>query len=348
MSQSTQPATLNEVHADSIIIDGLFCKLYSPIPPQGGIEDLMFDHILASGVTAFCDSIVADAFPQSMPEAMMNLYQEHAIVDAFPEKALVVRGVEDIVEAKRTGRVGVVLSTQGLACIGEDTRNLWVLHSLGVRIMQITYNERNAIGCGCMEPNDTGLTRVGQKVVEEMNRLGAVVDLAHVGQRTALEAARHSKAPVIVSHAGVKKLNPHRRNVTDELIDVVAATGGVIGLCPHSIMVEKERGVWPTVDDFIDHIAYVAERAGIDHAAIGTDNFQYDTHYVRVSRAGFERTFPGFFGGYPEDQKHTKGFSKWSDWPNMTDSLLRRGFSVEDTRKVLGGNFMRVFGEVWR
>lgn len=348
MSQITDPVAPNNVHADAVIIDGLFCKLYSPIPPQGGIDDLMFDHILASGVTAFCDSIVADAYPQSMPEAMMNLYQEHAIAEAFPEKALVVRRASDIYEAKRSGRVGIILSTQGLACIGEDTRNLWVLKNLDVKIMQITYNERNAIGCGCMEPTDTGLTRVGQKVVEEMNRLGVVVDLSHVGQRTALEAARHSKAPVIVSHAGVKKLNPHKRNLSDELIEAVATTGGVIGLCPHSIMIEKQRKQWPTVDDYIDHIQYVVDLVGIDHAAIGTDNFQYDTHYVRVSRAGFERTFPGFFGGYPEDQKHAKGFSKWSEWPNLTASLLRRGFSVEATQKVLGGNFMRVFGTVWQ
>lgn len=335
------------VHRDALIIDGLFCKLYSPIPPSGGIDDMMFDHILASGVTAFSDSIVADGYPQSMAEAMMRLYEEHAVVEAFPEKALVVRGVDDIFEAKRSGRVGVILSTQGLACIGEDTRNLWVLKNLGVKIAQITYNERSAIGCGCREPNDTGLTRVGQKTVEEMNRLGMVVDLSHVGERTALDAARHSKAPVIVSHASVRALNPHVRNVTNELIDAVAATGGVIGLCPHSIMVEKERGVWPSVDDFIDHIQHVVDRVGIDHAGIGTDNFQYDTHYTRVSRSGFERTYPGFFGGYPEDQKHARGFSKWSDWPNMTDSLLRRGFSRQDTEKVLGGNFMRVFGEVW-
>lgn len=340
--------TTSAIHRDALVIDGLFCKLYSPIPPTDTVQDLMFDHILASGVTAFSDSIVADGYPQTMQEAMMRLYEEHAVVEAFPEKALIVQSADDIYEAKRSGRVGVILSTQGLACIGEDTRNLWVLKNLDVKIMQITYNERCAIGCGCREPNDTGLTRVGQKTVEEMNRLGVVVDLSHVGERTAMDAARHSKAPVIVSHAGVRTLNPHSRNIKDELIDVVAATGGVIGLCPHSIMVEKERGVWPSVDDFIDHIQYVVDRVGIDHAAIGTDNFQYDTHYTRVSRAGFERTYPGFFGGYPEDQKHAQGFSKWSDWPNMTASLLGRGFSRQDTEKVLGGNFLRVFGEVWR
>lgn len=340
-------AEARALHHEAVVVDGLFCKLYSPIPPTPEIGDMMFDHILASGVTAFSDSVVADSYPQSMPEAIVKLHDEVAVVEAFPEKALVARSVADIHEAKRSGRVGVILSTQGLACIGEDTRNLWVLQQLGVRIMQITYNERCAIGCGCKEPDDTGLTRVGQKVIEEMNRLGLVVDVSHVGERTALEAARYAKAPVIASHAGVRALNPHVRNLTNELIDAIAATGGVIGLCPHSIFVEKERGVWPDVDDYIDHIAYVVDRVGIDHAAIGTDNFQYATHYTRVGRTGFERTYPGFFGGYGETEKHARGFSKWSDWPNLTASLLRRGFTAEEAKKILGGNFLRVFEAVW-
>lgn len=340
--------TAETLHEGAIVIDGLFCKLYSPIPYSDGVEDFMFDHIVASGVTAFNDSVIADAHPQSLHDAIMSLHQEHAIVEAFPKKTLVVRTVEDIREAKRSGRVGVILSTQGLAAMGEDTRNLWVLHQLGVRIMQITYNERNALGCGCKEPCDTGLTRIGQKAIEEMNRLGVVLDLSHGGERTSLEAARHSKVPVIVSHAGVQALNPHIRNISDELIDAVAATGGVVGLCPHSIFVEKKRGQRPTIDDFIDQIAYVIDRVGINHAGIGTDNFQYDTHYTRVGRASFERVYPGFFGGYAENQKHAKGFSRWSDWPNLSASLLGHSFSPEEVSKILGGNFMRVFENVWR
>jgi membrane dipeptidase len=308
---------------------------------------MMFGHVLASGVTAFSDSIVADDFPVTFEEAVHRLYEETALVEAFPEAAMIVRSVDDIHLAKRTGRVGVILSTQGLACIGEDTRNLWALHRLGVRIMQITYNERCAIGCGCMEPQDSGLTRVGQKVVEEMTRLGVVVDLSHVGQRTAIDAAHHSNAPVVVSHAGVRALNPHQRNVTDDLIDAVAATGGVIGLCPHSIFVEKERGRRPGIQDYLDHIEHVVRRVGIDHAGVGTDNFQYDTYATQFGRAGFERTFPGFFGGYGPTQKHADGFSTWADWPNLATALLGRGFTTEEATKILGGNFRRVFESVW-
>lgn len=342
MSQSARA-----VHEQAVIIDGLFTKLYAPIPPTPTIDDMMFDHILASGVTVFSDSVVADAYPIGLEEAMMRINGEQLIIEAFPEKALLVRSVADIREAKRSGRVGIILSTQGLHAMGQDTRNLWILWKLDVRIMQLTYNERNALGCGSKEPVDTGLTRTGQKAIEEMNRLGVVVDLSHAADRTAMEAARHSKAPVIVSHASARALTKHPRNVPDDLIAAVADTGGVIGLCPHSIFVEKERGQHPNVDDYIDHIAYVAEKVGIDHAGIGTDNFVYDTHFTRIGRSSFERTFPGFFGGYDLHQKHAAGFSRWEDWPNLTASLLRRGFSKEDTLKVLGGNFLRVFEQVW-
>lgn len=336
-----------DVHKEAIVIDGLFCKLYAPITPDPPIDDMMFDHILASGVTAFNDSAIADSFPYDFHGAVHRLYEEQGIVESVPDKALIVRTVADIHEAKRSGRVGVILSAQGLHAMGDDTRNLWALYKLDLRIAQLTYNERNALGCGCMEPNDTGLTRIGQKAVEELNRLGVVVDLSHGGERTSLDAAKHSKAPVLVSHAGVRKLNAHRRNIGDDLIRAVADTGGVVGLCPHSIFVEKERGQYPNIDDFIDHIQYVVELTGIDHVGIGTDNFQYDNHYAAIGRKRFERTFPTFFGGYGPTQKHAEGFSRWRDWPNLTANLLRRGFSEADTKKVLGGNFLRVFSQVW-
>lgn len=337
-----------DVHKRAIIIDGLFNKTYAPIDPEPEVDDMMFDHILASGVTAFNDSAIADSFPYDFHGAVHRLYEEQGIIESVSDKALIVRTVDDIHEAKRSGRVGVILSAQGLHAMGDDTRNLWALYKLDLRIGQLTYNERNAIGCGCMEPNDTGLTRIGQKAVEELNRLGVVVDLSHGGERTSLDAAKHSRSPVTISHAGVRALNPHRRNVSDELIRAVAGTGGVIGLCPHSIMVEKARGQRPSIDDYIDHIEYVVGLTGIEHVGIGTDNFQYDNHFAHIGRKKFERTFPTFFGGYGPTEKHAAGFSRWRDWPNLTANLLRRGFSEADTAKILGGNFMRVFGQVWQ
>lgn len=338
------------LHNESIIIDGLFFQIYTPVPHGAGEppSDLLLDHIQASGVTAFNHSVIIDSFPVSIEQALWNLYQDSAIFETFPDRVLQVRSVADIKRAKDEGKVGIIFGTQGLACVGIHLHYIWVLYNLGVRIMQITYNERNALGSGCMEPTDHGLTRFGQQVIDEMGRLGIVLDLSHCGHRTSLDAIARSTNPMLFTHVGVKALCDHPRNVTDEQIKAVAEAGGVIGLCPHSIMVEKRRGEHPSVHDFIDHIDYVVQLVGIDHVGIGTDNFQYDTFYSRLRRSVFERAFPTFFGGYGMDQKHVEGFRRWSDWPNLTACLLERGYSPEDVKKILGGNFLRVFAEVWR
>lgn len=335
------------VHEESIVIDGLYCHMDEPIPSTDGSPGMMLEPILASGVTAFSNSVIADSFPVSMEGAVSRLYEYNLIFDTFPGQIMPVHQSADIVEAKKSGRVGMILSTQGLACIGEDTRNLWVLYKLGVRIMQLTYNEHSALGSGCMEPNDHGLTRRGQQAIEQMGVLGAVLDLSHVGERTSLEAMAYAKHTPIFSHVAVKHFNKHNRAVTDDQIKAMADKGGVIGLCPHSVFIERERGKRPTVNDYIDQIQYVADLVGIDHVGVGTDNFQTDNFYSRLGRAEFARTLPTFFGGYSPDEKHAEGFSSWAEWPNLTKSLLDRGFSAEDTKKVLGGNFLRVFESVW-
>lgn len=338
-----------DVHRESIIVDGLFFQLGTPVPPSadGAGADLMLDHVAASGVTAFNHSVVFDASPMDADEALMCIHRDSIIFEAFPDRVAPIRSVADLRAAKASGKVGIIFGTQGLACIGTNMRYVWILHALGIRIMQLTYNERNALGSGCMEPTDDGLTRFGQQAIDEMNRLGVVLDLSHGGHTTSLQAIEHSTMPPAFTHVGVRALRAHPRNVTDEQIRAVAAKGGIIGLCPHSIMVEKERGTRPTVEDFIDHIDYVVQLVGIDHAGIGTDNFQYDTFYSRWRRVQFEHTFPTFFGGYGMYEKHAAGFSAWPDWSNLTSRLLARGYSEEDTRKILGGNFVRVFDQVW-
>lgn len=336
-----------DVHKESIIIDGLFCHLDEPIPPRPDIPGMMFEHLIAGGVTAFSNSVIADSFPVEMPEALSMLYHANLLFDTFSDQVAPIRTTCDLTAAKASGRVGMILSTQGLACIGEDTRNLWVLQQLGVRIMQLTYNEHNALGSGCMEPNDHGLMRRGQQAIEQMGVLGVVLDLSHVGQRTSMEAIAYTRKPPIFSHVAVKHFNAHNRAVTDDQIRAMADKGGIVGLCPHSVFIERERGKRPTIDDYLDQIQYVADLVGADHIGVGTDNFQTENHFSLRGRSEFARTLPTFFGGYSPNEKHADGFSKWSEWSNLTTHLLAKGFSAEDTKKILGGNFMRVFAENW-
>lgn len=332
------------LYEESIVIDGCFCKFHQPVPD---VPDLFLDHLVASGVTAVNNNLIADSHPMSAQSALMAAYDISAMVDVFPEKLLQVRTVADLKEAKETGRLGIILGTQGLAAIGTDMRYIWVLKELGVRIMQLTYNEKNALGSGCREPHDGGLTRFGQQAIEWINRLGIVLDLSHVGETTSIEAIEFCEAPPIFSHASVRKLCNNPRNLTDEQIKAVAKKDGVIGVCPHSVFVEKARKERPTLDDYVDHIKYIVDLVGIQHVGVGTDNFQYKTDFAELGRVKFERTCRNFFGGYGLEEKHVAGFSKWSDWPNLAEGLLERGFSENDTRLILGENFLRVFRAVW-
>src|SRR5690606_15081255 len=156
---------------------------------------------------------------------------------------------------------------------------------------------------------------------------------------TSLEAMQESDDPVVFSHSGVKGLVDHPRNLSDEQVRAVAASGGVVGLCPHSIMCQRGDGR-PTLDDYIDQLAYVGDLVGIEHVAVGTDRFMHQTLAYRLIRTAYERTVRGFFGQFDGDSKHVEGFNGLEEWPNLTRRLIERGFHHDDIEAILGLNFL--------
>lgn len=332
---------------DSIVVDGLCHTLLGDPPPGSGGKSIV-DLILEGGVNVINATVILDYYKNDFPTYVKELYRFFVLEEAVPEKVLIIREYSDIEKAKASNRLGILLSMQGADSIEHDLRYVSVLHRLGVRIIQITYNQRNNLGCGAYEPNDTGLTRFGQQAILEMNRLGILIDLSHVGYRTSLDTIEFSRDPVVFSHSSVKALNAHPRNITDEQIMAVAAKGGLVGICPHSVMSVLEGNTgWPTVDDFIDHIKYVMDLVGEDAVGIGTDRWMRPTLAYKMLRVEFERTLPGFFGGFTGEQKHVDGFNYYDQWLNLTEHLMKRGFSDEQIRKILGGNFARVFRTVF-
>ena len=127
----------------------------------------------------------------------------------------------------------------------------------------------------------------------------------------------------------------------------MAAKGGVIGLCPHSVMCNEDQSQWPTVDRFIDHMVYAAELVGVDHIGIGTDRWKRPTLDYRMGRVEFERTVPHWFGKFSGNCKHVNGFNYFDEWDNLATHMLARHFTEEEVAKVLGGNMLRVFRQVW-
>ena len=175
-----------------------------------------------------------------------------------------------------------------------------------------------------------------------MNRLGICLDISHTGERTSLDAIEFSSKPVIASHANCRALSPTPRNLADETMKAVAETGGVIGLTPHSAMAFREPGIRPKLKDFLDQFDYAIGLVGVEHVGVGTDLFE---SYTKISwESSTKRMYPN---PWFWETMFTDGFSKVEHWVSMVEGLQHRGYSDDDIRGVLGGNWRRVFSEVW-
>src|SRR5207249_2922710 len=181
-----------------------------------------------------------------------------------------VHGGAYVIEAaKRAGKVAVVLQFQGGTPLDYNANLVEAFYRLGVRVIQLTYNERNPLGDGCTERTDAGLSDLGVRVIAEMNRLGVAVDLSHVGYRTSMEAIEASAAPVIFSHSNARAVCDSARNLTDDQMRAAAARGGVIGVNAFPAFVARHQA--PTVEHLLDHIEYMVRVVGDDHVGLGFD-----------------------------------------------------------------------------
>ena len=258
-----------------------------------------------------------------------------------------VTTVQDILDAKATGRTGVIFGWQNATPIENDLDRLELFHRLGVRVIQVTYNERNLLGNGCWERNDEGLSNFGVDAVKEMNRLGILIDLSHVGDQTTLDTIELSDVPVACTHANARSFVDNRRNKTDDALKLLAEKGGVVGATAWPPFLRK--GWESTLADFGDAIEDMVERVGVDHVGIGTDYTQDQTSEwfdVLMSQQG-TKFLPRRLE-YPDVPAHPEGLETPDKMANIATELLGRGFSDEDVSKILGGNWLRLLRQVWR
>ena len=329
------------LHRDSIIIDAT-CPLLME-------DDTHLDLYQAGGFTAVAPTIRANTGTSA--DAILQFGYWHRR-ERERNDLMIVRSGADIEAAKQSGRIGVILHFQGTEVLDRSVDIIDAYHALGLRVVQLTYNRRCHVGDGIEEPTDAGLSRYGKAVVRRLNDTGILVDCAHTGLRTSLDAVDCSKAPVIISHANARAVRDVPRNVPDELYRAIAATGGVIGVVGFPNFVAADRK--PTLDQFIDHIAHIAEVAGIDHVGLGIDYYlgQHPFADEQAARKAFElRVSMGVWSAasYPEPPYHyPEGIETPDRMTNLTQALLRRGFTEAEVRKVLGLNWLRVYSAVWR
>lgn len=265
--------------------------------------------------------------------------------------AIIVNTAADIERAKTQGKLGLILHCQGTAIIEDDLDLVDAYHACGLRVVQLCYNRKNLVGDGASERTDAGLSHFGVALIERLNALGILVDCSHTGHRTRLDAIECSNAPVIVSHANARAVHDNRRNITDDLIRKIAASGGVVGTVGFPGFLTA-RGQ-PTLDRFIDDLAYKADLVGIDHVGIGIDYYegQHPVETLEVARARYESRLAS--GQWRPDEYppppyyYPEGIETPQTLQRLTERLLERGFSELDIRKIWGLNWMRVYRAVW-
>lgn len=267
------------------------------------------------------------------------------------ENEVLVTTTNEARQAKKQGKLAHAMYFQNSKMILNDLTLLRALHKLGVRIMQLTYNEQNTLGAGCCETWGSGLTYFGRDAVAEMNKLGVVVDLSHCNDQTTMDAINVSSRPVTVSHANSRLISPTPRNKSDELIKALAEKGGVIGTTLFAPCVNlNARG---SIDDLLRNIDHIVKMVGVDHVGIGLDLARkfIDEHIVAEESVikQWRPIRPDVFGSGPSDEypAYPVGFEKHEDVINLVRELLKRGYSEQDVRKILGENFLRVYARVW-
>ena len=263
-----------------------------------------------------------------------------ADIRAHADTMILIRSVDDVLEARETGKLGLTLNLQETNPLDGDLAMIDLYYQLGVRHMLLAYNQKNRVGDGCAERTDAGLSRFGVRVVEEMNRVGMLVDGTHTSYRTTMEAMELSNAPFIFSHCNAWHVVPHYRNVKDDQIKACAATGGVIGVNGLGEFLDDPEAASESIFRHLDHMVNLV---GPEHVGIGLD-------YVK-NTAGFwdwVRSNPEMWPLVDGKPHHDTAFGQPEQIAELCELMLSRQYAEEDVRAILGGNFARVAREVWK
>jgi membrane dipeptidase len=308
--------------------------------------------VKASGMTAVNVTVSGvGSYAKDFEETLRNIAFWEEQIAAHPETLMKVSRFADIGEAKKNGQLGLIYGFQDGTPLGESLERLDLFYDLGVRIIQFTYNLRNLVGDGCLEPGDAGLSLFGRKLIARMNEKRMLVDLSHCGHRTTLESIEVSKQPVAITHAGCIAVADLPRNKTDEQLRKLADKGGVVGIY---LMPYLRSAGQPMAEDVIKHIEHAVQVCGEDHVGIGTDGV--------ISAINVTPEFRKKFHDEIEDRRK-RGISAPGETPDvftfvpdlntphrfekLAALLSKRGHSDTQIEKIMGGNFARLFREVW-
>jgi membrane dipeptidase len=302
------------------------------------------------GITVACDHVAGDApylidFPFRNTLAANRMKFGLQGMEAMWKEAeqaddlVIARSVSDIRAAKRDGKVAIVLCLEGAGPFEDDLTLLSLYWRLGLRVVGLTHDFRNLMADGVRTGGGAGLTEFGKDAVREMNRIGLVIDVSHLNEPGFWDVASLSTAPLHASHSNATALSHTVRNLTDEQLEAIAGSGGVVGVHALGYLV-KTGGGKPTFDEFMEHIMHMLEIMGPDHVAVGPDLMENypEQEYALLWR---DDRIPKLEFLYPDE------FDSLSKFPNITAARVARGVGEDTIRKVMGENVLRLFGATW-
>lgn len=353
LSTSTLPAQPDSasgaraLYRRAVVVDGnLGPDLGSGLPlPKAAIDQLR-----ASGVTAMKTTI--GGFDDSLESVVGDIALFQQAIELHPDLLMQIRKATDFAVAKRENRIGIILSFEGVGMLEGKLERIELFRQLGVRVMQLSYNITSPFGSGVLaSPDSSGLTELGRSAVAKMNELGVAVDLSHANAATTRDAMAASSRPVLITHAGCAAVHAHPRNKTDEQLKALADKGGVIGIYDLPYLTASPRQ--PEVKDYIDHMAHALTVCGEDHVGIGSDQSvaPFDTSpkgMAEFQQLEEKRHAAGVAAPEEDRPLYVVGLNTPDRCEVIAGALLKRGYPARVTEKVLGANFVRACGEIWK
>jgi membrane dipeptidase len=336
----------------AIVIDALGGPGEDNAEENAPLSIQALDDVRASGLTAVNVTVSGvGSYANDYDATIRNIAHWNAQIAAHPQRLLLVRRTADIAEAKRSGRLGLIYGFQDATPIAEDLARVDTFEDFGLRVFQLTYNGRNLVGDGCLEPGNGGLSRFGNVLVEHLNERKLLIDLSHAGERTTREAIAASKAPVAITHTGCAALVPLPRNKTDAELKLLADKGGVVGIYLMPFLRSEGQ---PMAEDLLRHIEHAVNICGEDHVGIGTDGsispIKFDDEFrKKFTDEVARRRAHGISaaGERPDVYPFLPDLNSVDRFARIASLLSKRGYSDARIAKILGSNFARLFDSVW-
>ncbi|MGB9330841.1 MAG: membrane dipeptidase [Steroidobacteraceae bacterium] len=343
--QTSVSAQARALYRRALVLD---CNSAPPMPDTLPLSQADLDLVRGSGISAVKWSM--GGINSDFAATVAEIGRVQRLIEVHPQYFTAIRVPADFEQAKRANELGIIFSFESADMLGNKLAAFAVFRDLGVRVMQLSYNRRSPFAAGVMEPDGGGLTPLGRDAVKQMNRLGIAIDLSHANAATTTDVLALSAQPPIMTHTGCAAVHAHPRTKSDAQLRALAARGGVIGIFDLPFLTPSPRQ--PTVADYMQHLEHALKVAGEDHVGIGSDVGiePFDTSAKGMAEFQKEvdaRHKAGLSAPEEDRPTYVEGMNTPRRLEIVADELLKRGYSDAVVQKVLGGNFARVFTQIW-